>query len=44
MKNYMKPLIKATFAANVAVKGAPKMVDFADNPNIGTPAAYEADE
>jgi len=44
MASYMKPRIVSTVAACTAVKSPEKMESFADNPNIGSPSAYEADE
>jgi hypothetical protein len=44
MMNYTSPRIVSTVAANVAVKGVDKQEEPFDSGNIGTPAAYEADE
>jgi hypothetical protein len=44
MANYTKPRIVSTVEACTAVKSPEKMESFADNPDIGTVSAYEADE
>jgi len=44
MTNYMKPRIVSTVEASIAVLSPEKLENYADNPNIGSPSAYEADE